>query len=147
MKTLIVRDGKIKTETGAFTGFTLKREKVHVHGKTLAAAAIPADYWIKDANGDTRLAPGKVLYIAAEVTVEQHGTVDAQGKFTAAPVNGEDTFERTTARVVCLDKSSLAEIMNEEKVLALEIEKDFTVQAQASGLSEAQLASLVLADL
>lgn len=145
MKTLIIRDGKINDESGAFTGFTLKREKVHVSKQALAASGVPVDFFAKNAEGETRLAAGKILYIAAELVEYPNGTTDAQGKFT--PDADGSTFERLTARAVTTSKSALAEIMNEEKVLALEIEKDFTVQAAASGLSEAQLSALVFADL
>lgn len=128
MKTIVLQSGAF-TDKGNFTGYNAAGIRFHVPAKTIAAIGITPE--------SVKTTP--IAFPLYAIVVEREFNVlDESGEPT------DKTFKREQAGSVFATKDALIEAYNADKVVGLEAAASLAKTAVASGLTEAQLAALLV---
>lgn len=124
MKMVSIFSGKV-TDKGNLSTRTLSGKQLFIHAKTLDACGID---------------PKAIKYPLHLIYKDDHtvDVIDDQGNPTG------ETITRNQALAVFTDKATMIEAFNSEASLAIEASASLAKTAAASGLTEAQLAALLL---
>lgn len=128
MKIIALQSGAF-TAAGNFTGYNVAGLRFHVPAKVMESAGITVESIKKE----------PIKFPLYSIVVEREfNTLDAEGNPT------EETFKRAQAGSIFLTKESAIEAFNADRVLEVEAASSLAKTAVASGLTEAQLAALLI---